>query len=276
LALSIVVFFLLSLGSPSVSAWGSQTAPLCDSPTAGRYDDYHVWYGYQAKTRGGYYASMWWPIFGGLQYLETSTFEAGLSNLSSDDGQPPMPYPLFWWDTQTFPPYNATIQTVYIVALVNGGGGRYCQLGYSIDNRDSWTWQGSSTYTSSTWVGLMWNITSARSPWEPWFMQSGAFWAGIRSYDSVPWPLEIDYIGISYNWTLPEGPPEEPPEEPPGPDFGDLGMSGVIGLIGVLGMIATPAFAIWWQREHDNKIMAIIIFLMLGAVSFGLFLAGNS
>jgi len=185
-------------------------------------------------------------------------------------------------------PSNATIQEVYIVAVVrnawysahHGAPSRACRLSYGFGTEseppDSFPLGEQFFVTSHQWAELTYRVTNLETNWTPAMVRSNSLYTFITSTDhSVSEvSLQVDYVGIMYNWTAGPSSNEGTDLIPPGTaQLGYMSPIGMIGTFGFIGMIATPPAAVWFYRKNGgSKIYFGVMALVTFTLSFGLFL----
>lgn len=160
------------------------------------------------------------------------------------------------------PPVNATITSVFFTAVVSTRYYRNYSLSYGFDGIYGTNWFHEHWFEITPmgfpyyFINTYWNITSYET-WGREVLMSPYMAVRLFSDDRGTTPLMIDYIGIQYNWTLPE---EEEANETG--VISPLSITGVFGVVGVLGMIAVVPASIWlYRRDGGSKIIAGIVAL---------------
>lgn len=184
-------------------------------------------------------------------------------------------------------PNNATIQEVYIVAVVrnawysahHGAPVRECRLSYGFGTEseppDSFPLGGQFFITSHQWAEITYRVTNLETNWTPAMVKSHSLYTFITSTDHSlsETSLQVDYVGIMYNWTAGPSTYEGAGPIPPGTAvLGYISPIGLIGIFGFVGMVATPPVAVWLsRRDGGSKIYAAVMALVTFTVCFGLF-----
>ena len=258
--------------------WG-MTGNMSDSPGGYNYDGDKVTNATYMRERGGGYGYILWVSGGNPGYVDIGYFrDIGSNDTPTPAETDPYTMPGAWhdWPTQEIPNpyglYNGTIQEVRLVTIINPYYWRTVRLAWSLDDGFSWHNGPWTLLTGNDWQFFSWNITGDYT-FEPYWMTTSSLWVRLECQQLTYWPLFIDYVGVAYNWTLPASPGPPPEEEEDGgvsPEMMLLSM----GILGTIGLITTPVITVWLVKRGMDKIMAIIVFLGLGALSLGLFLAG--
>lgn len=185
------------------------------------------------------------------------------------------------YTTAWFPPEDATIYGVYIVAeFQNATHTPSLFLSYSVDGgadyENSNLFVGDTGTTNTNGTHKVWDVTDDRE-WDNDTFNSNDFIVRMVAAP-IPGPhFYLDYLGVKVSYGIAPGPgylPEEDIEEPSAfdPDYMFIytaaGMFSVMGLIGMGGMIATPALTIFaYQRSGGGSkaklfIGSIVTFLL--------------
>jgi hypothetical protein len=187
-------------------------------------------------------------------------------------------------------PDNATIQEVYIVAVVKNSWvlppkyynehWRTFRLSYGFGTEseppDSFPLGEQFSILGDYWREITYRVTNLET-WTPAMVKSHSLYTFITSTDAstVYSSLQVDYVGIMYNWTA--GPTDYEGSDfiPPGTaQLGFISPIGMIGLFGFIGMIATPVAAVWFYRNNGgSKIYFGVMALVTFTVCFGFFYA---
>jgi hypothetical protein len=195
----------------------------------------------------------------------------------------------YGWYEQPLPPWNATILSVWLVAYIGSPAPFNCEgyLQYSL-NAQFGPWGpsltpgnmidiGPPTYTEH-WKLVRLNVTALET-WTPDIMLDSMTFVRFWTNDSMGWgtEIEIDYVGLSYNWTtLSQVAPL--PETSWGASrigqmiFGDWFM-GIMGAVGFLGMTITPAVAAIIAKRSDERGLLVVKAMGAFIVFFTLFIA---
>ena len=188
---------------------------------------------------------------------------------------------------------NATIGDVYIVVIFRTPSSvnpNYFDLQLSINGGTSWTSTGIGKCVFGTWhpasiyenVDLFFYEVTNWITWTPAILNSNS--TMIRS---ILWPwagadYAIDYLGLDYLWTAPNGwiPPlpgggSAPSDDNEYPSI-SLGFNnGTFGLVGLIGVVITPPLAIWMvKRENMSKGKIVMGALIMMSLCGALFLGG--
>jgi len=188
-----------------------------------------------------------------------------------------------WQNRSNFPPNNASILSVSMIAIVWSQIARNFDLECRIEGPINTTSIQSPTYTTaplgSEGVLFSYNITSLYYNWTPTLVKSTAAQGQIGSLTiilSARQPtnkvIYVDYVGLDYIWTNATTAGGGGPET----EFGvmNLDVPGLMGIFGFVGMMAVPAASIWFFR-HDgggSKIYVGVMAFVAFTVCFGLFL----
>jgi len=211
----------------------------------------------------GYYAHM----RGDFAYIRTSDYT--LTN-----------YVNYWtpWANRTaFPPANATFNTLSIIVIY-----RNVLLVSSDIKLEFSYWNGTGLliknqaihhisaslfviphiweYNVTSFVPSL-NITALTN-------HTGHLSTYIVQYGAAS-QLDVDYIGVAYNWTaapvIPGGPSS--------PSVFSFNIIGIMGAFGFIGMIGVPAIAIWFYKHEGGTRIGIAVGALTGFVfCFALFL----
>jgi hypothetical protein len=187
-------------------------------------------------------------------------------------------------------PDNATIQEVYIVAVVKNSWvpppkyytehWRTFRLSYAFGNDssppDSFPLGAQFSIIGDYWREVTYRVTNLETNWTPAMVKSHSLYTFITSTDSSTAysSLQVDYVGIMYNWTAGSTTYEGGDYIPPGTaELGSIGVVGMLGAAGFIGMIAVPPAAIWfYRRDGGSKLIASMGALAGFLVCFTLFL----
>lgn len=195
-----------------------------------------------------------------------------------------------WIDRATFPPANATIVSVDMIAVV---------YSLTVNHEDPWPydprpfqltmvcWNGYNNtivqspmlYTTETATLYNYDVTTemcyggghgAFPNWTAGMLMNTT--GDLKVYINIGGfgnPVMVDYLGIDYIWSYPV------PVAPPGPSgggghpfgWGASWMSdlfiGAFGAMGFIGMIAYPGIAIHFYKSGDDKLGAIAGFVIM-------------
>lgn len=162
----------------------------------------------------------------------------------------------------TQPPDNATITVVWVTAYFMTQSPD-CYLLFSVDNKVTWY---NSDPILAAYGPVSWNVSTLIA-WTPQLLKSPQTWAKINAFPTPSTHIYLDYIGISSMWTVPYGGGYEPPGgETTGGMIGGTWASsiviGTLGGIGFIGMIAYPALAIYSFKSKDEKMNAVVGFII--------------
>lgn len=183
---------------------------------------------------------------------------------------------------------NATVQEVYIVAVVKNSWApppkyynehwRTFRLSYGFGTEseppDSFSLGAQFSIIGDYWREVTYRVTNLET-WTPAMVKSHSLYTFITSTDASTSysSLQVDYVGIMYNWTA--GPTDYEGSDfiPPGTaQLGFISPIGMIGIFGFAGMVATPPVAVWLsRRDGGSKIYAGVMALVTFTVCFGLF-----
>jgi len=182
-----------------------------------------------------------------------------------------------------YPPDNATILSVSIIAIVRCQIPRPFQIYMIFWNGHNYTYGTSPIYYPG-WLDQLfsYNVTAtmiAQGAFPAWNATTLKEWStgnlkvALIGGDPNVKPLYVDYLGLDYIWTNSTTPGGGGSET----EFAvmNLDVTGIFGIFGFVGMIAVPAASIWFFR-HDgggSKIYIGIMALVVFTVCFCLFLA---
>jgi hypothetical protein len=210
-----------------------------------------------------------WPY---MQMVWTGNFSGSVTGPDADD--------------------DGVIQEVYIVAVVKNGWvpppkyysvppPRTCRLSYGFGTEteppDSFPLGEQFSVEGNYWREITYRVTNLETDWTPAMVKSHSLYAFITSTDAANslHSLQVDYVGIMYNWTA--GPTDYEGTDfiPPGTaHLGPPSVIGTMGLFGFIGMIAIPPASLWfYRRDGGSKMAAIITALCAWLVCFGTFYA---
>jgi len=186
-----------------------------------------------------------------------------------------------------FPPSNATILSVSLIAIAHCSVTRWfqlsiiCDVGPSHENRTTITSPSMYMELTAHDHDLLYefNITAgmascgALGNWTTNWMT--VYFITGQSFGTL---LYVDYLGLNYTWVVAGG--GGGGGGGAGGGSGTVGpvelpsLTGLIGLVGFIGMVGTPAAAIWFYRQEGGSKLFAGVTAMIGFVVFlGLFLS---
>ena len=209
----------------------------------------------------------------------------GLSGVSTQNFTSSV-YSNFWEpysNRSAFPPSNATILSVSMIAVAYVPAGPYIRM-YAFKNVNGTYY---SFVNGPIMYGSYWtferfevDLTDAYSWTASALTNTSEIRILVMAIGSGT-PVYVDYVGLSYTWQY--GPP--PPEENGPISFGPTWTSDIfiatLAGVGFIGMIAYPALAIYSYKSKDEKLNSVVGFivgetLFIGMLWFALsVLTGN-
>lgn len=167
----------------------------------------------------------------------------------------------YQWPEQVMPSTNATIMSVYLIAVARSSGADVlAYMQYSTDGNQNYHPTNITNFTvlnADDYDEYLINVTWAENWTAAMLLSPDLYVRMISLGPSATNPIYVDYIGLRYNWTFVGAPPAGPGWNWPNSTLGKLTnaslLIGVLGTIGFVGMIVSPAVGIMMARNAEDR-----------------------
>lgn len=199
-------------------------------------------------------------------YVTLTSGPPGTSGVSVQDFTSTS-YSNFWVpysNRSAFPLTNATILSVSMIAIAYVPGGTTIQMLAMHDvNGTYYSFHNGPEVSGSYWTFQKFEVDlTADYAWNASMLTDTAFLRIVLMAFGSGTPIYVDYVGLSYTWQY--GPASPPSGGPIGWGSSWITNTFIATLAGVgfIGMIAYPALAIYSYKSKDEKIGAVVGFIV--------------